>query len=264
MIIIADNLQGSRGALGTAFRQGDPGPVQDLARRLERAGARMIDINVGPPGRNTARKMAFLVEAVQSASNLPVLLDTADPEVMGAGLEANRGTAVLNGFSLEPKRLEPILALAVRHGTDTVGYLLDEHGRPPASLDHRLGIAVEVDQAARSAGLSAERLILDPFVAPLIWEDGHRRNAELLEVIRRLPETLGRPVRTVVGLSNLTTGLGASDRDRKRRAERAFLPMLASAGLTMVMLDVFQTEAVRLVRACESLLSPKVFAWEAL
>ena len=71
-------------------------------------------------------------------------------------------------------------------------------------------------------------------------------------------------MRTVVGLSNLTSGRAASDRDRKRAAELAFLPMLAAAGVTMVMLNVFHTEAVRLARACESLLSPKVFAWETL
>ncbi len=264
MIVIADNLQASRKAVESAFRESDPRPVLDLARRLEEAGARMIDINVGPPGRNAESKMAFLVEAVQSVSDLPVLLDTADADVMAAGLEANRKTALVNGFSPEPKRLERILPLAVRHDADVVAYLIEESGQPPASLEDRLGIAVEIDGAAQAAGLSPERLILDPFVAPLIWEDGHRRNATLLEVIRRLPDVLGRPVRTVAGLSNLTTGLGASDRDRKCRAERAFLPMLASAGLTMVMLDVFHTEAVRLARACESLLSPKVFTWETL
>jgi 5-methyltetrahydrofolate corrinoid/iron sulfur protein methyltransferase len=183
---------------------------------------------------------------------------------MAAGLEANRKTALINGFSLEPRKIEEILPLAVRYEAEIIGYLMDERSQPPASAEDRLGIAVELDHVARSAGLEEERLIIDPFLAPLIWEDGTRRNVELLEVLRCLPEVMGRPVRTVVGLSNLTSGRGASDGDRKRTAELAFLPMLAAAGLRMVMLDVFHAEAVHLARACESLLSPKVFTWETL
>jgi len=264
MLVIADNVQANHGAIQKAVQRGDPGPVQSLARRTEAAGARMLDISVGPPGRDGAQKMAFLVEAIQSVTDLPVLIDAADADVMAAGLEANRKTAVHNGFSLEPRKLEAILPLAVRHDTDIIGYLIDERSQPPASLEDRLRIAVELEHAAQSAGLRDESLMIDPFIAPLIWEDGHRRNATLLEVVRRLPEALDRPVKTVVGLSNLTSGRAASDRDRKRTVELAFLPMLAAAGVTMVMLNVFHAEAVRLARACESLLSQKVFAWETL
>ena len=121
MIVIADNVQANHGAIQTAVQRGDPGPVQSLARRIEMVGARMLDISVGPPGRDGARKMAFLVEAIQSVTDLPVLIDAADADVMAAGLEVNRKTAVLNGFSLEPRRLEAMLPLAVRHDTELSG-----------------------------------------------------------------------------------------------------------------------------------------------
>ena len=262
MIVIADNVQANHGVIqGGATWRSRTRPVVGPPIR----GGRGTDARYqrGPSGTDGARKMAFLVEAIQSVTDLPVLIDAADADVMAAGLHVNRKTAVLNGFSLEPRRLEAILPLAVRHDTDIIGYLIDERSQPPASLEDRLRIAVELEQAAQSAGLRDESLVIDPFIAPLIWEDGHRRNATLLEVVRRLPEALDRPVRTVVA-SNLTSGRAASDRDRKRTVELAFLPMLAAAGLTMVMLNVFHTEAIRLARACESLLSPKVFAWETL
>ncbi len=111
MIVIADNMQANHGTLLKAVRRGDPGPVRSLARRIEGAGAQMLDISVGPPGRDGAHKMAFLVEAIQSVTDLPVLIDAADADVMAAGLGANRKTAVLNGFSLEPGRIEGICPL---------------------------------------------------------------------------------------------------------------------------------------------------------
>lgn len=263
MILVSDNLQGTRPPTRALLERGDAGPVRELVRRMVLQGARMIDVNPGPLRRDAARRMTSLVEAVRSVTDLPLLVDSADPAVMEAGLVACGRAAILNGFSPEPRKIERLLPLAVRYGADAVGYLVDGRGLPPPSAEERLGIAVELLAAAEQAGLPRERLIVDPFLAPLIWEDGQRRNAEALEVIRRLPEVLGFSVRTVVGFSNLTSGSPAP-RETRRRAEAAFLPMLAAAGLHMVMLDVFNVEAVRTARACQALLSPRVFAWESL
>jgi len=263
MIVIADNLQGGRHAARALLEHGDAGLVRKLVRRMEQRGARMIDVNPGPVRRDGARRIISLVEAVRSVTDLPLLIDSADPAVMEAGLAACGPGAVLNGFSPEPRKLEKLLPLAVRYDADAVGYLLDERGLPPSSVEERLGIAADLLAATRGAGLPRERLIIDPFLTPLIWEDGQRRNADALEVIRRLPEVLDFPVRTLVGFSNLASGSRAT-REHRRRAETAFLPMLAAAGLDMVMLDVFNREIVETARACEALLSSRVFTWESL
>jgi 5-methyltetrahydrofolate corrinoid/iron sulfur protein methyltransferase len=263
MIVIADNLQGYRTEIRAALDEEDPLPVKDLVARVERAGARMIDINPGPLGRDSGKKMEFLVRTVQEVSDLPVLIDTADPEVMQAGLTASRTRSILNGFSLEPRKMKALLPLAARHDVDAVGYLLDPKGQPPVSLEDRLGIAVELDQAFRKTGLSAERLVIDPVVSPLLWGDGHRRNQILLEVLRELPEVLGRPVKTVAGLSNLTSG-SAAPMEKKRRVEKAFLAMMAAAGLDMLMMNVFHRENVCMAGTCGELLSEKIFAWETI
>ena len=75
-----------------------------------------------------------------------------------------------------------------------------------------------------------------------------------------MPELLGFKVRTIAGLSNLTTGKG--DRGKKLLMEKAYLPMLLEAGLSMVLMDMFHGETVRTARACRALMSPKVFSWE--
>lgn len=52
----------------------------------------------------------------------------------------------------------------------------------------------------RKAGIQPQRLIIDPVVAPLVWQDGNLQNMEVLEVIRTLPDLLGFPVRTIAGM----------------------------------------------------------------
>ena len=54
------------------------------------AGAQDIDINSGPLSRSPEEKMTFLVHAVQDTVDLPVVLDTANPQAVAAGLAASR------------------------------------------------------------------------------------------------------------------------------------------------------------------------------
>jgi 5-methyltetrahydrofolate corrinoid/iron sulfur protein methyltransferase len=262
MILVADNLQITNKAIDKAVREADPEPVQEMVKQCEAAGAQAVDINSGPLSRDPERKMSFLVEAVQAVSDLPVLLDTANPKAMEAGLRANKKTAVINGFSLEPSKLEFILPLAKKFDADIVGYLLYPNSHVPADGNERLSVAVELYSEFQKNGTDKEHLIIDPIIAPVIWENGTRQNMEILSVIRQLPELLGFPVRTVAGLSNLTTGHGPLK--KKGLLEKACLPMLAASGLSMVLLNIFHHETVSIARACSSLISPKVFAWEEI
>jgi len=262
MILVADNLQITRRDFAEAIRRRQPEQIQSWVTGLEAAGAQAIDLNTGPLGRSAADDMAFCVAAVQSATDLPVLIDTANPRAMKAGLKANRKTVVINGISLETGKLNAILPLAIEFDVDVVAYLLDERSRAPRELDERLAIALELFQRCQAAGLHRERLIFDPVVAPLIWEDGLQRNQDLLEIIRRLPELLDGPVRTVAGLSNLTTGRGPSE--AKRRLEQAFVCMLAASGLSWVLLNIDHRETVAAALNCGMLLTDELFAWQAV
>ncbi|MFP4307592.1 MAG: dihydropteroate synthase [Desulfococcaceae bacterium] len=262
MQLVADNLTVTNPVVRRAIDDLDPGPVQELVKRCLDAGAEAIDINPGPLKRDPERRMTFLVEAVQAITDKPLLLDTTNPAALEAGLVACRNAAIINGFFLDPFRLEHILPLAARFNTDIVGFLLRPNSHVPPDEAERLEIAVALYAEFRQTGLPEERLIIDPVVAPLIWDDGNVRNMAALSTIRNLPDLLGFPVRTIAGLSNLT--IGDAPRSKKIRMETAYLPMLAAAGLDMALLNVFRAETVRTARACNALTDPKIFAWESV
>ena len=260
MFLVADNLQITRRSIAEAIRHHRPDPIQSCVAELEKAGAQAIDLNTGPLGRNAAEDMAFCVTAVQSATDLPVIIDTANPLAMKAGLAANRKCALINGISLEPKKLDAILPLAVEYNVEVIVYLLDERSHAPRELEERLAIALELFQRCQAVGLQRGQLIFDPVVAPLIWQDGLQRNRDLLEIIRRLPELLDGPVRTIAGLSNLTTGQWPSA--AKRRLEQAFVCMLATAGLSWVLLNIHHRDTVAAALNCRQLLTDHLFTWQ--
>jgi 5-methyltetrahydrofolate corrinoid/iron sulfur protein methyltransferase len=260
MIVVADNLRITLPAIGRAVERLDPGPIRQMVSDCMGAGAQAIDINSGPLSRAPEEKMTFLVRTVQETVDLPIVLDTANPRAMAAGLAACSQKAVINGVSLEPERLERILPLARQHGGDIIGYLIGPDGQVPADAPGRMEAAVALFNELQTAGISPERIIIDPVVAPLAWQDGNRQNMAVLEVIRTLPELLGCPVRTIAGLSNLTTG--APDADARRRYQGAFLPMLAAAGVSMILLNVLDPSIMRIAESSHRIAGRTVFSWQ--
>ena len=256
MILASDNIRITDSIIAGAVDCMDADPVRALASQLKDADA--IDINTGPLKFHAEKKMEFLVRSIQEASDLPVILDTVNPKAIRAGLLAGKNRAIINGFSLEPHKLEKILPLAAEFEADIIGYLLDSKGLPPSDTQDRFNIAIELYQKCRESGISEERLIIDPVVSPLLWNDGAVRNMELLNIIRLLPDILGFPVKTIAGLSNLTSGIKSMN--KKIILQRSYIPMLCASGVSILLMDMLDKHAVHQAKVCNLLTSKKPFS----
>ena len=262
MILIADNLQIINPVISSAVDGMNPGPIRELVKKCEAGGADMIDINAGPLTGDGEEKMAFLAETIQEVCSLPLVLDTANPRAIEAGLQVGRNRIIINEFSLEPLKLEHILPLAARYDAEIIGYLLTADGQVPPNASGRLSVAAELFEKFQKVGLDKQKLIIDPIIAPIMWQDGPHQAGEVLETIRHLPDVLGYEVRTVAGLSNLTTG--SAGHPNRGILEQAYLAMLAGNNLDMVLLNIFHPDSVKLARACSALNDDKPFAIDQL
>ena len=262
MQIIADNLQIMNLQFADALARRDPAPIRDIIRNCLNNGADAIDLNPGPLKREAEDRMQFLVETVQEYCDLPLLIDTADPSAMEAGLQSVRNPAIINGISIEPAKLERMLPLANTYDADLIGYLLRDDGQVPPDATGRLAVATELYQIITSAGIDEERLIIDPIIVPITWDNGPYQCREVLEVIRQLPDLLGFPIRTVAGLSNLTSG--SPSLKKKEILESAYLAMLAEAGLDMVLANMRHIRTLKSARASRLLLKSDIFTWEEI
>ncbi len=259
MIVVSDNLRITLPAILSAVENMDPTPIRDLIRRCVHAGVGAVDVNSGPLSKGAREKMNFLVRTVQEACDLPLFIDTVNPEAMEAGLVACHGRGVINGVSLEPEKLSAILPLAVRHDVHVIAYLLDEKGHVPPDAAGRMEVAVALFAELEQAGIAPARIIFDPVVAPLVWQDGNRQNMAVLEVIRSLPDLLGVRVRTIAGLSNLTTG--APNKASRAHYQAAFLPMLAAAGTDMILMNTQDPNLLRVAAVSRSITGEAIFSW---
>ncbi len=259
MKLIADNLRITRPEIRCALERFDPEPVQALVKACEARGAWAIDVNTGPLGKFSEQGMRFFMDAVQGVTDLPLLIDTANPAAMEAGAKSARNRIILNGFSLEPRKLEQILPLAREHDADIVGFLLYPDSRVPTDAAQRFEVALELMEKVEADGLAKERVIIDPVIPPLTWADGIVQARQVLEVIRTLPDLLGFPVRTIGGISNL--GTNAKDKGKRQVIEQSYIAMLAAAGLDYALLDILNADLVRAAQVSDILARQDIFSW---
>jgi len=257
VILVAENLTVTHPEVSVAVRDSDPGPLRHVAQQARDAGAGYLDVNLGAGRWGGPVPMAFALGALAEVWQRGILVDSTNPAAMARACEVWQGPLVLNGYSGDPGR-EAVLEVAARHGTELVVFLMA--GGIPRGVDERLALAAELVGRCEERGVGLERLWIDPVVAPLGWVDGQEYDADLLEVLRRLPEVLGAPVKTLIGLSNLTTG--AAGGRRVPWLQEVFLASAAGAGLTHAMVDIRNASLVRVARALEVFGGRRLFAPE--
>ncbi len=238
MLLAADNIQGLNPAVAEAMEKLDPEPIKRLALMCRDAGADFLDINPGYLSKRKLDRMAFLVETIQDSIQLPLILDSPHPEILARGLSACRQTPILNALSLEERKVNEILPLAVESKAKLVILLMNERSFTPPTLEEKIALAIELRELALQAGMKHEDLIFDPVLPNMSWEDAHLRISEGLKTVRLLSTgaIFEEPAATMVGLSNLRSGHAAFPPE----VESTVLTLLAGAGLDVALANVLR------------------------
>jgi 5-methyltetrahydrofolate--homocysteine methyltransferase len=111
MIIVGERLNSSRRSVLDALNQKDKKYLVNQAKRQEKAGASYIDLNTAALLDKEVQTLKWAIPFLQEELNIPLSIDTANPEAMEAGLEIHKGQALLNSLSGEAKRIETFLPL---------------------------------------------------------------------------------------------------------------------------------------------------------
>ncbi|MFW2340122.1 MAG: dihydropteroate synthase, partial [Acidimicrobiia bacterium] len=94
-----------RKALAAALLGGDLDYVRRQAITQAAAGADILDVNVGVPGMDEAAVMPEVVKAVAAAVELPLCIDTANPDSLAAALAVAPGKVLVNSVNGEEESL---------------------------------------------------------------------------------------------------------------------------------------------------------------
>lgn len=243
MKLAADNLHGLDPIVVEAVNRLNGEPIKRMVKQFERDGADYIDVNPGRLSRKNEDRMAFLVETVQSATNLRLILDSPDPRLLEIGLGVFRGRPIISALSMEADKLGKILPLAKRHDAELVILLMDENCFTPPTADEKIALALELRSICIDAGLNSEDLIFDPVLPNMTWHDAMFRIGEVIRTVRLLASgaVFQDPVRTMSGLSNIRSGV---KKHYPVDLEVLTMAALAGAGLEILLASAKTKEIV--------------------
>lgn len=213
--------------LKAALQAGDVDYLVAEAAAQQRAGADILDVNVGVPGLDEPALLSQVTRALQATVPLPLQLDSSDPAAIEAAARAYAGRPMVNSVNGKADNLAAVLPVVARYGCTVVGLTLDENGIPPTA-EERLAIAERIVAAAEARGIPREDVAIDCLVMAAATNQDEVR--EILRAVALVKERLG--VRTVLGVSNVSFGLPA-----RPLVNSTFLAAAFGAGLDMPILN---------------------------
>lgn len=231
--IIGENLNVISRVIGKAFKEKDPGPIQEMAKKQKEAGDDFIDINLGPARKKGDELMAWVVETVQEVvPDVPLVLDTSNIEAMEAGLQVHKGTAVVNSIMARPERYEVMIPLAAKYNADVIALMWGPEGLP-RDENERAALAVELLYAMNEAGIPNEKIFVDGIVTPVNIQQPQLMS--LLE-FQKMLQDIAPGCKSTCGLSNVSNG----PPDHLRPIlNQTYMIMLGRYGMYSVIADSF-------------------------
>jgi 5-methyltetrahydrofolate corrinoid/iron sulfur protein methyltransferase len=205
MLIIGEKISIIARRVREAMMKKDKGPIQDIAISQWKSGAGMIDANIGPAEDGGEDLMQWMVTTIQEVVHLPVCLDTTNYNAIEAGLRVHNnqwGRPLINSTSNDPERFA-MLELAAKYHSQIIGLTVGKGGLP-ADAEERAAIAAEIMARAAEYGLPLEDLFLDPLVLQIATSQDHA--LKVIKAVKMFQELNDPPMKTVVGLSNVSNG----------------------------------------------------------
>ena len=211
------NANGSR-AFRDALVAEDWATCVEIARDQIRDGAHMLDLSVDYVGRDGARDMKELASRFATSSTLPIVLDSTEPAVLKAGLEALGGRSVINSVNYEDgdgptSRFARIMPLVREHGASVVALTIDEEGQA-RTAEWKLRVARRlISDLSTNWGMAVGDILIDTLTFPIATgqEETRRDGIETISAIRTLKSEFPE-VQTTLGVSNVSFGLNPAAR----------------------------------------------------
>ena len=190
----------------------------EIARDQTRDGAHLLDVCVDYVGRDGVADAREMVGRLSTASTLPLVLDSTEPDVIEAGLELLGGRALVNSVNFEDgdgptSRINRIMPVVKEHGAAVVALTIDEQGQA-RTADWKVQVAERlIGTLTGDWGLRPGDIMVDALTFPIATgqEETRRDGIETIEAIRELKRR-HPDVMTTLGVSNVSFGLNPAAR----------------------------------------------------
>jgi len=214
--------------LKEALRNQDYQYLLHEGQRQAEAGAQILDVNVGLPEIDEIAVMKQAVVSLQAVTDLPLQLDSSNPEVLAAAMRIYNGKPLINSVNGEEASMRAIFPLVKRYGGAVIALTMDEDGIPQ-DAEGRVAIAKRIVKVAAEYGIGEKDIIVDPLCMAVSSENQSAKvTLQAVEILHQAG------LKTSLGVSNISFGLPKRD-----KINTVFFAQALEKGLNCAIMNPF-------------------------
>lgn len=242
MILIGENIHVISKQVREALVRRDEKFISELIKM--QSNMDYIDLNVGPAKGSLEGILPWLAKI--AGKDVNISFDTTNADEMKRGLEVFEGKSFINSVSADNERFDKMTDLALQHRSNLIALTLSKDTGIPKTADGRLEIAFEIYEKCIEKGIDNEKLFFDPLILPLCVDQSQA--VEALNTIKMIKESFDPPVKTIIGLSNISNGC---PKEIRPLINRVFAVLAFGAGLDAAIIDARDFELIRIFKMLE-------------
>ena len=217
--------------LKAALIEGDVDYLLHEAIDQERAGADILDLNVGLPEIDEAATLVKVMKEVSSTVALPIQLDSSDKRALERACRLYCGKPIINSVNMKRESLDAIVPIAKKYGATLIGLCLGD--TMPKTHEERFAYATALVKELTARGIQKSDVVIDCLVLTIATDETQAEETAL--AVKQVTDELG--VCTVLGVSNISFGM-----PDRLKINAAFLSKCLQAGLSAPILNPLVAE----------------------
>jgi 5-methyltetrahydrofolate--homocysteine methyltransferase len=255
MIIIGEKINGFIPKTLAAIQAKDEAYIRFIAEGQTEGGASFLDICAGVAPEIERETMEWLIGIAQDASDVPLCLDSSDPQLLVDLIPLVKKPGLINSVSKEEGKTETVFPVIAGTNWGVVCLTCDTNGIPD-DPEVKFEIAKVIVAEADAAGIKRSNLYFDPLVTTLATKQDSLQNfTQGIALIKaEFPE-----VHFTSGLSNISFGM-----PYRKAINMQFLSLSMAAGMDSAIMDPMSPDMQATLQATDALLGNDEYCMEYL
>lgn len=214
--------------LKEALKKNNMSYILNEAVQQAETGTHILDVNVGLPGIDEKKMMKAAIQEIQTVTDLPLQIDSADPEVLESAMRIYNGKPLVNSVNAEEEKMQAVFPLLKKYGGVVIALTIDENGIPKTA-EERVAVAKRIVDTAKGYGIDKKDIVVDPLAMTI---SADTQNALVTLEAVRLLHKMG--IKTSLGISNVSFGL-----PERGKINSAFFASALENGLNCAIMNPF-------------------------
>jgi 5-methyltetrahydrofolate--homocysteine methyltransferase len=242
--VIGERINTTLKKVQAAVTDRDADYIQNDVRLQTEAGATYIDVNAGARIGHEEEDMRWLLEVIQTATDLPLCLDSPDPSILEMAYGLANKKPMINSISLEKDRFTPMIKYLEGKDCRIIALCMDDSGMPK-TVEDIVSRATSLVKELEQIGFKRDDIFIDPLIQPMSVDINNGNMA--MEAVKRIMTEL-EGVHTTGGLSNISFGL-----PQRKIVNRCFLAMMIANGYDSAIMDPLDKDIMALMHTSDML-----------